>query len=213
MHPPKNAAFSLIELLVVVGVVAVLAAIAVPNMLEAQVRAKISRAKADMRALAVAIESYGVDHGDYPIAWGLQVEGRDSLQSLSTPVAYMASGDVEDPFAKSNRSRYESVLLYEDVNDEGRMIESPPQSKYSAPPDGAPIKWWWIASRGPDQGFGFGAPVQDPEGNLWKKFYKCDLDPGAWLTVVYDPTNGSVSLGNIYRAGGAVRGFAGQTMR
>ena len=55
-------AFTLIELLIVVAIIAILAAIAVPNFLEAQVRAKVSRTKADMRSIATAIESYRVDH-------------------------------------------------------------------------------------------------------------------------------------------------------
>ena len=53
--------FTLIELLIVVAIIAILAAIAVPNFLEAQVRSKVSRAKADMRSLVTAIESYRVD--------------------------------------------------------------------------------------------------------------------------------------------------------
>lgn len=60
-------AFTLIELLIVVAIIAILAAIAVPNFLEAQTRAKNSAARADMRSLATAIESYFVDHNKY--AW------------------------------------------------------------------------------------------------------------------------------------------------
>ena len=54
--------FTLIELLIVVAIIAILAAIAVPNFLEAQVRAKITRVKSDQRALATAIEAYVVDY-------------------------------------------------------------------------------------------------------------------------------------------------------
>src|SRR4026208_482521 len=59
-------AFTLIELLIVVAIIAILAAIAVPNFLEAQVRAKVSRVKADMRSLATGIETYAVDANKYP---------------------------------------------------------------------------------------------------------------------------------------------------
>src|SRR2546421_10878416 len=58
--------FTLIELLIVVAIIAILAAIAVPNFLEAQVRSKVSRAKADLRTLATGLESYAVDYNHYP---------------------------------------------------------------------------------------------------------------------------------------------------
>ena len=59
--------FTLIELLIVVAIIAILAAIAVPNFLEAQVRSKVSRARADMRSLANAIEAYRVDYNRFPL--------------------------------------------------------------------------------------------------------------------------------------------------
>jgi len=58
--------FTLIELLIVVAIIAILAAIAIPNFLQAQTRAKVSRAEADMRSIATALESYYVDHNEYP---------------------------------------------------------------------------------------------------------------------------------------------------
>ena len=58
--------FTLIELLIVVAIIAILAAIAVPNFLEAQTRAKVSRVKSDLRTYATAIESYAVDNNRPP---------------------------------------------------------------------------------------------------------------------------------------------------
>ena len=62
----KMRGFTLIELLIVVAIIAILVAIAVPNFLEAQVRAKVSRVRSDQRSLATAIEAYFVDHNIYP---------------------------------------------------------------------------------------------------------------------------------------------------
>jgi prepilin-type N-terminal cleavage/methylation domain-containing protein len=60
--------FTLIELLIVVAIIAILAAIAVPNFLEAQVRSKVSRVQADQRSMATALASYYVDNNGYPLA-------------------------------------------------------------------------------------------------------------------------------------------------
>ena len=87
-------AFTLIELLIVVAIIAILAAIAVPNFLEAQTRSKVSRSAADMRSIRVGIESYRVDQNNYPEtdtgyvnlpAYGM------GLYRTTTPISYMTS--------------------------------------------------------------------------------------------------------------------------
>lgn len=64
---PRREGFTLIELLIVVAIIAILAAIAVPNFLEAQMRAKVSRVKSDMRTIATGIETYAIDHNKHPM--------------------------------------------------------------------------------------------------------------------------------------------------
>jgi prepilin-type N-terminal cleavage/methylation domain-containing protein len=68
--------FTLIELLIVVAIIAILAAIAVPNFLEAQTRAKVSRVLADQRTMATALESYAVD-------WNRAIVDIDESQNSS----------------------------------------------------------------------------------------------------------------------------------
>jgi len=93
----RRDAFTLIELLIVVAIIAILAAIAVPNFLEAQTRSKVSRNMADMRSLAVGLEAYHVDSAHYPTglidvnAPGIFRSYLRRLIPLTTPVAYVTS--------------------------------------------------------------------------------------------------------------------------
>src|SRR5512134_3177883 len=62
----KARSFTLIELLIVVAIIGIIAAIAIPNLLNAIDRGKQKRTMADMRSLGTAVESYAVDNNVYP---------------------------------------------------------------------------------------------------------------------------------------------------
>lgn len=101
----KTYAFTLIELLIVVAIIGILAAIAVPNFLNAQVRAKISRVQADQNAYATAMDMYNLDHGNnYP--------NQNDIWQLTSPVAYIASLNA-DPFAPAEAGRFNFIHAYD----------------------------------------------------------------------------------------------------
>jgi type II secretion system protein G len=65
----KNAkGFTLIELLIVVAIIGIIAAIAIPNLLNAIDRGKQKRTMADLRSMGTAIEEYSIDNNFYPVA-------------------------------------------------------------------------------------------------------------------------------------------------
>ena len=67
MRPNRPFGFTLIELLIVVAIIGILAAIAVPNFLNAQVRARAARAKSDIRTMENATMMYVLDNNKRPI--------------------------------------------------------------------------------------------------------------------------------------------------
>ena len=59
--------FTLIELLIVVAIIGIIAAIAIPNLLNAIDRGKQKRSMADLRSIGTASEAYAVDNNFYPV--------------------------------------------------------------------------------------------------------------------------------------------------
>ena len=199
--------FTLIELLIVVAIIAILAAIAIPNFLAAQIRAKVSKVRAEQATVVTALECYMVDNNTYPMAnryttavSGAQLGSQNFRvpYSLTTPIAYITSTPI-DPFGRyanlNNPLKYITAgtiwnngVLYDwylDVpqNWPAFADENTPTKKFYGPGDPrneiSPNLRWFLFSVGPCN-------------NLLKAY---GLPQGEW----YDPTNGTVSNGNIVR--------------
>ncbi|MGI8908158.1 MAG: type II secretion system protein [Candidatus Sumerlaeaceae bacterium] len=171
-------AFTLIELLMVVAIIAILAAIAIPNFLEAQTRAKVSRAKADMRTIMTALEAYRVDATAYPEDYAATTPRADGLGRLTSPVAYISSVPLD---------------AFGGYFDSGLGVQVKSYSLGSAPED-HPTRWA-LASAGPDRTDDT-VPLFDYPGyseSIWEN----PLSGYAYYR--YDPTNGTVSKGDVIR--------------
>jgi prepilin-type N-terminal cleavage/methylation domain-containing protein len=71
MQRRLRAGFTLIELLIVIAIILILIAIALPNFLEAQIRAKVSQVRGNLRTLQIALEMYATDNqGGYEASDG-----------------------------------------------------------------------------------------------------------------------------------------------
>lgn len=193
--------FTLIELLIVVAIIAILAAIAVPNFLEAQTRAKVSRAKADLKTLVTGMEAYGVDHNryidavtnsdliDHGNAAGGPSPAYSALRLLSTPVAYIASiptrapFDVYEGFSAPGYPK-EQGFQYVGGRTEWESIRRNVDSMPTGP-------WYPESFRNVSYYFNCVGPT---------KIYSARYNESSTnfpRIVPYDPTNGTVSAGDI----------------
>jgi len=218
-------AFTLIELLIVVAIIAILAAIAVPNFLEAQVRAKVSRSKNDLRAIATALEAYVIDANKYPMdatavferirAGTLPADQFTffaTLCNMTTPVAYITSiprDTFYDKFYKDINSRsyrywasgYPDAVPGHYQSYKEIVLADPAQVALGAKDIG---KSWALYSLGPDiyNDWGREAMLSD------EYFFRpgrigtgAGIDNGYVYGTYYDPTNGTVSKGDVIRLG------------
>lgn len=209
-------AFTLIELLIVVAIIAILAAIAVPNFLEAMTRAKVSRAKADLRTIATGVEAYCADYSKYPYNDGVY---NVIPRQLTTPTAYLTTGNLVDPFMDKMRlndpsldpelARYYTYTKPVTIAERDIDITlgfSPPPEAVDAPGSfrnpGAFRFYgrWRLVSCAPDRDYSDPShdyvSVDNPNPQAQRG---CD--------ITYDPTNGTVSWGNIHRVQKKTEGF------
>lgn len=205
----KTKAFTLIELLIVVAIIGILAAIAVPNFLNAQIRARVARCYADMRTIGSAMEQLRLDRGvmlvdwwDDDDPWGherlktvfnligagpdFEARGKDAVMApLTSPVSYLSSVPI-DPF-QINGDNPDPHYYYVDNDPESPREDHdfPVYAKATAHLYGTqPLKEgeWALGGIGPDQAWYFDLNNRDVRN---------------FRGSHYDPSNGLSSRGDI----------------
>lgn len=182
--------FTLIELLIVIAIILILIAIALPNFMEAQMRAKVAKVKGDLRAVGMAMDNYLQDFKMYPADHDpndlLQARG---LFQLSSPIKYISTIPV-DLFNMKG-----SGITVEEPSFEMASTGFTPLKAKSRRPK---VHAFVVFSHGPDRSDDFDNNDKWPYGAP----VPCPRDTGY---LNYSPTNGTSSRGDLNQSGGEIR--------
>lgn len=179
--------FTLIELLIVVAIIAILAAIAIPNFLAAQTRSKVARTLGEYKTITTGLESYYVDNNDYPPT--------RRPYYMTTPVAYISSmpkSPWKEVYLWATTPEFTTINgtylyvsrwyipLWGNDNDLTNDYAEYNFPNYAGANDPNVVKWE-LKSVGPD---GLDDMYEKNQSRIPRACY-------------YDPTNGTVSKGDI----------------
>ncbi|MCX6966642.1 MAG: type II secretion system protein GspG [Verrucomicrobia bacterium] len=114
---PRSGGFTLIELLVVISVITILAGLTLSMLDYANNSAARNRAKAEIGALSLALESYKIDNGDYP-----RSSSTDTLNARTTTDSTIAGGQYNAA----------SLTLYKQLSGDGADGSTPDRTLSTA---------------------------------------------------------------------------------
>ncbi len=189
MRTISRQGFTLIELLIVIAIILILIAIALPNFLEAQLRAKVTKVTAEIRSYGIALEAYHLDFKKYPAAANTRyIEQR--WVHLTTPVKYIAGFPIDqfgdDVILSDWNTNPKQYRVFDFIVPLKNTWEGEVFFKQILTTILGRKSEWYIASQGPDRDIDI---VMDP--------YRVKNI----REIFYSPTNGTQSNGDILRVG------------
>ena len=183
-------------MLIVVAIIGILAAIAVPNFLNAQTKAKVAKVVSELRALSTAAEMYASDCGQFPphreqeTCTELPYHVRYSF--FTTPIAYISGIPGHEIFSpirvpdNTEQWNIADTYYYTWTNFMSYACRSKPHALW-------PYRYthsFLLRSRGPDS-----LLESDPVRNL----HFIEEDIASQDPFIYDSTNGLFSRGDVIR--------------
>jgi len=122
--------YTLLELMIVVAIVGILVALAIPNFQQSAMKAKETALKQNLFTMRAVIDQYYADRGDYP----------DTLEAL-VEAKYLRAIPV-DPLTKSSTTWTEIYEELEEGDDSSAGVYDIKSGSDEVARDGTPYKEW-----------------------------------------------------------------------
>ena len=203
----REGSYALVELLIVIAIIIIISAIAVPNLISANIKAKVKGIKSEMGSIAIALEDYRIDDeaGNYPIQPGpgydpdviaqpnIAFDDHDDAIGLGELIFPEGASDPVylyripgDPFNDSGEEEWNGTSGAHNNHYCYFTADAERQSSSTE------AKYWALVSYGPDK---------DQNIDSYTKAWNA-VDPNApnhntYKNLVYDPDNGITSSGDI----------------
>lgn len=159
-------AFTLIELLTVIAIIGILAAITLTVSSGVKTRAAMSRARVELAVIAQALENYKRQYGDYPQTGGVTAAEADSLPKIGSITAASSQGQLFNALAGKLSPKLAPLNSKVFIDLSQFTLERPdaPDPSNTTAVDNA---------------------LLDPWGRRYMYFYKDTGSPGAWKAGTY----------------------------
>lgn len=171
----KKVGFTLIELLIVVAIIGILAAIAVPNFVNARLRALIVRVYSEEKSINTAYLMYRMDNQ----AWPPHIDGDPAQHRfVTTPIAYLTTS-IADPFQKEGVTDAATIGWYKGQYHEEPGVQM--RSEFMAVGDAAAKRY----------------AEENKNAAFFCRSVGPDMDKVSERSLPYEITNGLVSQGTL----------------
>ena len=172
----KRKGFTLIELMIVIAIIIILAAIAIPNYLRMTDRARRSRVAGDFASLATALEAYSVDWGSYPAIatadnFGKPIDGK--VDGMVSKIAIELTGTKGVTFPNTDSATYQNASGNTTLTGEDGGIEY-----FKAGTVASMYNPFVPTDADDDSGYYY---VSDASGDHWALYVRLDSGTGDYL--------------------------------